>query len=219
MKFILLSLLLLNIINLISSDQFELSKIEIMTINNYSSQFLFSINNNNSPDNNNNNNNIPKFLVSIPNKYCKINEIPNNKIKCVYDNINNFNNNEILIFKVYKNKLTLQSQTIIKQLNIDCNINVEDDCDCYKIQYTEINYDISQNTNSDKMESFSSNEDESSMIIIVIVVSIVGLIIIGGLGTFIFLKYFIKRFQQNISKDIEINNKNLKSISASISED
>ncbi|KAM9987707.1 hypothetical protein ACTFIZ_003072 [Dictyostelium cf. discoideum] len=213
--FLSLLFFLLNIIKINSSENFEQSKIEMIKINNHSTQIFFFINFNQTYINNN----ISKLIISISNKYCKINQHSDYEIKCFYNLIND-NYNDIEIFKINKNQPVLQSQTIIKNLIIDCQFLVEDFNCNNKIEllFREQN----SNNNSDSSTTINNsdqNDDQSNgIIVIVIVVSIVGLIIIGGLGTFIFLKYFLKRFQKNITNDIEINEKNLKSINASISE-
>ncbi|KAM9947845.1 hypothetical protein ACTFIT_001181 [Dictyostelium discoideum] len=197
----------------------------MIKINNNSTQIFFLINFNHTYNSNNNNNynNILKLMVSISNKYCKINQSSDYEIKCFYNLIND-NYNDIAIFKINKNQQVLQPQAIIKNLKIDCQFLVKDFNCNNKIEFIEQNSnnnsDSSTNINSSGLISSDQNDDDpgTGIIVIVIVVSIVGLIIIGGLGTFIFLKYFIKRFQQNITNDIEINDKNLKSINASISE-
>ncbi|KAM9995396.1 hypothetical protein ACTFIY_001594 [Dictyostelium cf. discoideum] len=204
----------------INSSDFKQSKIEMIKFNNNSIQFYFLINFNQIY---NNSNNISKIMISISNKYCKINEHSDYEIKCFYNMIND---NDIAIFKIDKNQQVLQPQTKIKNLEIDCQF-LEEDFNCnnkiellFTEQNSNNNSDSSTNINSSGSISSDQNDEDpgTGIIVIVIVVSIVGLIIIGGLGTFIFLKYFLKRFQQNITNDIEINDKNLKSINASISE-
>ncbi|KAN0019453.1 hypothetical protein ACTFIU_002665 [Dictyostelium citrinum] len=227
MKILSLLFILFNIICFIKSNEyyFQLSKIEMIKINNYSTQIYILINKNQSDKNN-----ISKFMVSISNKFCKINPYSENEIKCYYSLINNNidQNNDISIYKIKKNISILQYQTIIKKLKIDCDFQLVKNLSCInkiELEYIEIN---SYNNNdssigSEILNSSDQNDDDGNpstgIIVIVIVISLIGLIIIGGLGTFLFLKYFIKRFQRNISKDIEINEKNLKSINASISED